>query len=118
MDLCTLDFLNLYPFEYTDLDPDCTLLVDGKRFGVEFERCSHFFPKHGHSPEKCDLIVCWKHTGFGLLYQPGNEHEVLILFSAMLPYLIESLQQLGFTGSEYYLIRRYNRIAIGSLLIS
>ncbi len=48
--------------EYTDAYPDCTFLVDGKRTRVEFEHFSANFVAHGHSPEGCDIIVCWKHN--------------------------------------------------------
>ncbi len=48
--------------------PDC----EAKRFvaqrhqqqpvKIEFELKSREFETHGHDPEKCDLIVCWKHN--------------------------------------------------------
>lgn len=29
---------------------------------IEFEYASRHFVDHGHDPNKCDLIVCWKHN--------------------------------------------------------
>jgi hypothetical protein len=46
--------------EYTDNYPDSTFLVGGKAVRVEFELYSANFVDHGHDPEKCDMIVCWK----------------------------------------------------------
>lgn len=51
-----------YIDECSDSFPDCILLIDGKKIRVEFELYSHNFHEHGHDPEECDLIVCWKHT--------------------------------------------------------
>jgi hypothetical protein len=51
-----------YLDEFSDGDPDCILVVDGKKVGTEFEFESYTFHEHGHDPKKCDLIVCWKHT--------------------------------------------------------
>jgi hypothetical protein len=42
--------------------PDCTFMVDGRRTRVEFEHYSGNFVPHGHDPEDCDIIVCWKHN--------------------------------------------------------
>lgn len=49
--------------------PDCEgkRSIDQKRQRwehvlIEFEyRSSNFFREHGHSPDDCDLIVCWIH---------------------------------------------------------
>jgi len=46
--------------------PDCTAkrLTKGDRYvevRVEFEFKSSHFREQGHSPDKCDLIVCWQH---------------------------------------------------------
>lgn len=32
----------------------------GKEYRAEFEFISSNFLLHGHDPEKCDLIICWK----------------------------------------------------------
>ncbi|MBX3390487.1 MAG: hypothetical protein KF691_13645 [Phycisphaeraceae bacterium] len=47
--------------------PDCEaryLCEDGKwrRVRIEFEYESRNFVLHGHKPEGCDVIVCWKHN--------------------------------------------------------
>jgi hypothetical protein len=47
--------------------PDCEALrrLDDHRWHrvrIEFEFESRNFVDHGHDPEGCDLIVCWKHT--------------------------------------------------------
>lgn len=60
-------FLNLYGLLIKDekkgeLDADAYLDPSAKnRITIEFELRSRNFVKHGHDPEKCDLIVCWKH---------------------------------------------------------
>ena len=48
--------------------PDCEgkRCIDGKgnrweHIFIEFEYKSSNFQEHGHSPEDCDLIVCWIH---------------------------------------------------------
>jgi hypothetical protein len=33
-----------------------------QRLSIEFEYVSKNFLEHGHDPEKCDLIVCWRHN--------------------------------------------------------
>ena len=38
------------------MDPNATTEIT-----IEFELRSSNFLKHNHDPEKCDLIVCWKH---------------------------------------------------------
>jgi hypothetical protein len=53
-----------YLDEFSDGDPDCILVIDGKKVGTEFEFESYKFYEHGHDPKKCDLVVCWKHTWF------------------------------------------------------
>lgn len=50
-----------YLDDFTDGDPDCTLVIDGKKVGTEFEFESYNFYGH-HDPRKCGLIICWKHT--------------------------------------------------------
>jgi hypothetical protein len=52
--------------------PDCEAKkrVDRKgerwqRVRIEFEYYSSNFKDHGHSPDRCDLIVCWKHNWTG-----------------------------------------------------
>lgn len=50
-----------YIDEFAGSFPDCTLSVDGRKLRVEFELYSGNFKEHNHDPEKCDLIVCWKH---------------------------------------------------------
>ena len=47
--------------------PDCEArrqIQPGKwqRVRIEFEYESVNFARHGHDPEKCDVIVCWKHN--------------------------------------------------------
>ena len=45
--------------------PDCIARkrVDKgwERVRIEFEYASSNFQRHGHDPDACDLIVCWKH---------------------------------------------------------
>lgn len=45
--------------------PDCVARkrVDKgwERVFIEFEYLSSNFQRHGHDPDACDLIVCWKH---------------------------------------------------------
>ncbi|MEM2906127.1 MAG: hypothetical protein QW587_10425 [Candidatus Bathyarchaeia archaeon] len=45
--------------------PDCTLVLDRQKVRVEFELYSGNFKDHGHDPEKCDIIICWKHDWYG-----------------------------------------------------
>lgn len=47
--------------------PDCTAIVklnEGKykRVNIEFEFESKNFLNHEHDPNKCDIIICWKHN--------------------------------------------------------
>lgn len=44
--------------------PDCTAIRsrDGRKLRIEFELLSANFHEHGHDPEGCDMIVCWKHN--------------------------------------------------------
>lgn len=48
--------------------PDCEAIRRIKqsdrwqRIHIEFEYKSSEFRKHGHKPEGCDLVVCWKHN--------------------------------------------------------
>lgn len=58
--------------------PDCEALRlcdDGtwRRVRIELEFESRSFRGHGHPPEGCDLIVCWKHNW------PGCPLEVIEL---------------------------------------
>ena len=46
--------------ESTDGYPDCIFIINGKQTRVEFELNSANFIAHGHDPDKCDMIVCWK----------------------------------------------------------
>jgi hypothetical protein len=45
--------------------PDCVARQQMKRgwerIAIEFEYRSSNFERHGHDPERCDLIVCWEH---------------------------------------------------------
>jgi hypothetical protein len=50
----------LYVEEFRGSYPDCILVVDGRELRVEFELYSSNFVEHGHDPQKCDLVVCWK----------------------------------------------------------
>jgi len=47
--------------------PDCEALREmepgmWQRIRIEFEYESRNFLMHGHKPDKCHLIVCWKHN--------------------------------------------------------
>jgi hypothetical protein len=47
--------------------PDCTALREAgpgrwRRVRIEFEFESRNFALHGHPPDGCDLIVCWRHN--------------------------------------------------------
>jgi hypothetical protein len=47
--------------------PDCEAMrevVRGQwqRIRIEFEYESRNFPRHGHDPDGCDMIVCWVHN--------------------------------------------------------
>jgi hypothetical protein len=47
--------------------PDCEAKVEvapgrWQHFRIEFEYESRNFKDHRHDPEKCDLIVCWRHN--------------------------------------------------------
>jgi hypothetical protein len=47
--------------------PDCEAKIEvepgrWQHFRIEFEYESLQFKKHGHDPQKCDLIVCWRHN--------------------------------------------------------
>jgi hypothetical protein len=47
--------------------PDCEAKVEvepgrSQHFRIEFEYESRGFKEHGHDPQKCDLIVCWRHN--------------------------------------------------------
>jgi hypothetical protein len=45
--------------------PDAIAIdADGKEKRLEFEFDSSSFPKEGHNPKECDVIVCWK-DGWG-----------------------------------------------------
>jgi len=61
--------LGFSSIEYVGIDfPDCEAkwLVDRRRrqqkVQIEFEYESREFENHGHDPQNCDLIVCWKHN--------------------------------------------------------
>jgi hypothetical protein len=41
--------------------PDCLVTVNGEVLRIEFEQRSRHFSLQKHNPEKCDLIVCWRH---------------------------------------------------------
>ena len=50
--------------------PDCEARMEvqpgrWQRVRIEFEYESRAFKQHGHDPEKCDLIVCWRHNWKG-----------------------------------------------------
>ena len=47
--------------------PDCDARMEvepgrWQHVRIEFEYESRSFRDHGHDPEKCDLIVCWRHN--------------------------------------------------------
>jgi hypothetical protein len=47
--------------------PDCEAKIEvepgrWQHFRIEFEYESRNFKDHGHDPQKCDLIVCWRHN--------------------------------------------------------
>jgi len=61
--------LGFSAIEYLGTDfPDCEAkwFVDRRRrqqrVQIEFEYESREFESHGHDPQNCDLIVCWKHN--------------------------------------------------------
>lgn len=58
--------LNMYVEEIKPGFPDCIARrFTGKgweRVAVEFEFESANFKQHGHDPEGCDVIVCWRHN--------------------------------------------------------
>lgn len=35
---------------------------NGEEIAAEAEGLSENFIRHGHSPDQCDLVVCWRHT--------------------------------------------------------
>ena len=50
--------------------PDCQAKIEvepgrWQHFRIEFEYESRQFKKHGHDPNQCDLIVCWRHNWKG-----------------------------------------------------
>jgi len=50
--------------------PDCEAKIEvepgrWQHFRIEFEYESKQFKKHGHDPNQCDLIVCWRHNWKG-----------------------------------------------------
>lgn len=62
--------------------PDCEALREmepglWQRIKIEFEYESRNFLLHGHKPDKCHLIVCWKHNW------ENSPVEVIELSSAM-----------------------------------
>jgi hypothetical protein len=47
--------------------PDCEAKIEvepgrWQHFRIEFEFESRGFKVHGHDPDKCDLIICWRHN--------------------------------------------------------
>jgi hypothetical protein len=47
--------------------PDCEAKIEvepgrWQHFRIEFEYESRGFKQHGHDPDQCDLIVCWRHN--------------------------------------------------------
>jgi hypothetical protein len=47
--------------------PDCEAKIEvepgrWQHFRIEFEYESRGFKEHGHDPNQCDLIVCWRHN--------------------------------------------------------
>ena len=47
--------------------PDCQAKIEvepgrWQHFRIEFEYESRGFKLHGHDPNQCDLIVCWRHN--------------------------------------------------------
>ena len=75
----------IYFDEFRGSFPDCTLIVDGKPLKVEFELYTSNFVEHGHSPEDCDLIICWKQD------RPLDKVKVLELYEIVkrMPNIIE-----------------------------
>jgi hypothetical protein len=59
--------------------PDCTAKYRGKRVRIEFEFESRHFETHGHDPNGCDLIVCWRHIWPNPGRKYGNAPAVLEL---------------------------------------
>jgi len=46
--------------------PDCLLLnEDGDIVRAEFELHSSNFKQHGHDPDGCDMLICWRHDWRG-----------------------------------------------------
>ena len=75
----------IYFDEFRGSFPDCTLIVDGKPLKVEFELYTSNFVEHGHPPEDCDLIICWKQD------RPLDKVKVLELYEIVkrMPNIIE-----------------------------
>ena len=47
--------------------PDCLAKIEvepgrWQYLRIEFEYESRAFQEHGHDPQECDMIVCWKHN--------------------------------------------------------
>jgi hypothetical protein len=74
-DWCKLDWCGLYPsrqlgFVIESMQaafPDCEAKIEvepgrWQHFRIEFEYESRNFRDHRHDPDKCDLIVCWRHN--------------------------------------------------------
>jgi len=72
--------------------PDCVMIVGGRRVRVEFEVYASNFIRHGHDPEKCDLLICWEND----LAEPPVE-DVLELRE-----IVERLRERGVRLFESY----------------
>jgi len=48
--------------EWREDPADCLFKFGDRELNIEFELVSRNFFRGHHDPEKCDLIVCWKHT--------------------------------------------------------
>ena len=67
----------IYFDEFRGSFPDCTLIIDGKPLRVEFELYTSNFVEHGHPPDGCDLIVCWRQD------RPLDKVKVLELYKVV-----------------------------------
>lgn len=53
--------LNFDRLDFKSGYPDAIGTRGDEKTRIEFELSSKGFKQHGHDPEECDLIVCWKH---------------------------------------------------------
>jgi len=67
--------------EWREDPTDCLFEVGGEEKNIEFEYYSSNF-RGNHDPEKCDLIVCWKHFDSSdtlRCWKNGEAFEVKVL---------------------------------------